>query len=101
MWSIAGAPEIGTEVRTKLEWFDNTGAIRRLRSVFCYQRKPTKMKCKTKQLKISKGEEAELYICKNKQKCDGKHAGVRALMTVVGPVKIAITIKKRTAHPTP
>ncbi len=60
-----------------------------------------KTKCKTKQIKINKGEEAELYICKTAQKCDGKLAGVRALLTVVGPLKIAITIKKRTAHPTP
>jgi hypothetical protein len=65
------------------------------------RREIMKTRRKTKQLKIEKGEEAELYICKSAQKCDGKHAGIRALLTVVGPLKIAIAVKKRAARPTP
>lgn len=57
-----------------------------------------KMKMNTRLIKIKKGEEAELYICNTAQKCDGKHAGVRALMTVVGPLKIGVAIRKRAAR---
>jgi hypothetical protein len=56
-------------------------------------------KFKTQQIKINKREEAELHICKSAQNGDGKHTGVRALLTVVGPLKIAIAIRKRAVRP--
>ncbi len=59
-----------------------------------------KTKCKSKQIKINKDEEAELYVCKTAGRCDGIHAGVRAFLTVVGPLRITIAIKKRAARPT-
>jgi len=49
----------------------------------------------TRQIKIKKNEQAELYICKRGVKCDNKNAGGRMLLNVVGPIKINICIKKR------
>lgn len=58
------------------------------------------MKMNTRQINIKKGEEAELNIYQSSQKCDGKPTGVRALLTVVGPLRITIAIKKRATRPT-
>src|SRR5258708_2193335 len=76
-----------------------------LRGIRCFaarrilsKREMMNTKCKTKQIKIKQGEEAELYVCKSVQKCDGKHSGIRAVLTVVGPLKIGIVTRKRTTR---
>jgi hypothetical protein len=64
------------------------------------ERKIVSKQVTTKQIKIKKGEQAELNIYQSAQKCDGKPTGVHAVLTMVGPLKIAIAIRKRAARPT-
>jgi hypothetical protein len=93
----------GNDIKTWTYFFHTnraTATVVSANRAGCAERKIMKTKCKAKQIKIKTDEEAELYVCKIAGRCDGIHAGVRALLTVVGPLRITIAIKKRAARPT-